>query len=190
MTTFERKHLLESAGPEVEEQLRRSPRILVSLGATEQHRPHAPLGPTRSSPRRSVRGWRSASMLSLRRPCPMAFPAITAASPASGLLSVSTLSGVIRDLAVSFTEGGFKHVVFVNGRYTEARHRPPCGSVRGSRRPSRRRDRLRVQLLGIRCRLTRARRISGSERDSTPTSASVGCHGGRFVADRSGLGGR
>jgi creatinine amidohydrolase len=39
------KHLLaECRLPEVEEQIARSPRILIPLGATEQHGPHAPFG--------------------------------------------------------------------------------------------------------------------------------------------------
>jgi creatinine amidohydrolase/Fe(II)-dependent formamide hydrolase-like protein len=36
--------LAECRLPEVEAQLRRSPRILIPLGATEQHGPHAPFG--------------------------------------------------------------------------------------------------------------------------------------------------
>jgi creatinine amidohydrolase len=35
-------------------------------------------------------------------------------------VSVTTLSGIIRDLAVSLTAGGFKQVVFVNGHYTNS----------------------------------------------------------------------
>jgi creatinine amidohydrolase len=115
----ERKLLLAEARlPEVEAQLARSPRVLVPLGATEQHGPHAPFGTDAIL----------ASEVCLR--LARRIDALVAPAVPYGVsgdhrgfagvpyVSVPTLSGVIRDLAVSLTEGGFKHVVFVNGHYT------------------------------------------------------------------------
>ena len=110
--------LAEARLPEVEEQIARSPRVLVPLGATEQHGPHAPFGTDAIL----------ASEVCLRlarRVDALVAPAVPYGVSGdhrgfAGVpyVSVPTLSGVIRDLAISFTEGGFKHVVFVNGHYT------------------------------------------------------------------------
>jgi creatinine amidohydrolase len=117
--TVDGKHLLaECRLPEVEAQIARSPRILIPLGATEQHGPHAPFGTD------SLLASEVCARLAGR------IDALVAPAVAYGVsgdhhgfagvpyVSVATLSGVIRDLALSFTAGGFKHVVFVNGHYT------------------------------------------------------------------------
>jgi creatinine amidohydrolase len=115
----ERTYLLAEARlPEVEAQLARSPRVLVPLGATEQHGPHAPFGTD------AILASEVCERLA-RRIDALVAPAVPYGVSGdhrgfAGVpyVSVPTLSGVIRDLAISFTEGGFKHVVFVNGHYT------------------------------------------------------------------------
>jgi len=104
--------------PQVEAQLARSPRVLVPLGATEQHGPHAPFGTD------AILAAEVCARLARR------IDALVAPAVAYGVsgdhrgfagvpyVSVPTLSGVIADLAVSLTEGGFRQVVFVNGHYT------------------------------------------------------------------------
>jgi creatinine amidohydrolase/Fe(II)-dependent formamide hydrolase-like protein len=119
--TGDRKYLLaECRLPEVEAQLQRSPRILIPLGATEQHGPHAPFGTD------SLLASEVCARLA-RRIDALVAPAVPYGVSGdhhgfAGVpyVSVPTLSGVIRDLAVSFTGGGFKHVVFVNGHYTNS----------------------------------------------------------------------
>jgi len=119
--TTNRKYLLaECRLPEVEEQLRRSPTVLIPLGATEQHGPHAPFGTD------SILASEVCARLA-RRIDALVAPAVPYGVSGdhrgfAGVpyVSVPTLSGVIRDLAVSFAEGGFKRVVFVNGHYTNS----------------------------------------------------------------------
>ena len=120
MTTNRKYLLAECRLPEVEAQLKRNPIILIPLGATEQHGPHAPFG--------------TDSMLSsevcarlARRIDALVAPAVPYGVSGdhrgfAGVpyVSVPTLSGVIRDLAISFTTGGFKRVIFVNGHYTNS----------------------------------------------------------------------
>jgi creatinine amidohydrolase len=117
----ERRYLLaECRLPEIEAQLQRSPRVLIPLGATEQHGPHAPFGTD------SILATEVCARLAKR------VDALVAPTVPYGLsgdhrgfagipyLSVTTLSGVIRDLALSFAESGFKNIVFVNGHYTNS----------------------------------------------------------------------
>jgi creatinine amidohydrolase len=103
---------------EVEAQLRRSPTVLIPLGATEQHGPHAPFG-TDSILATEV------CVRVARRVDALVAPAVPYGISGdhrgfAGVpyVSVETLGRVIRDLAVSFTTGGFKDVIFVNGHYT------------------------------------------------------------------------
>ena len=93
--------------PGVEQQIARSPRVLVPLGATEQHGPHAPFGTD------SILATEVCERLARR------IDAVVAPAVPYGVsgdhhgfagvpyVSVTTLSGIIRDLAVSFTAGGF-----------------------------------------------------------------------------------
>ena len=110
--------LSECRLPEVEAQIARSPRVLVPLGATEQHGPHLPFGTD------AILAGEVCARLA-RRVDALVAPAVPVGVSGdhrgfAGVpyVSVPTLTGIIRDLAVSLTEGGFKHVVFVNGHYT------------------------------------------------------------------------
>ena len=120
MTTQPSVMLAERRLPEIEEQIRRSPRILIPLGATEQHGPHAPFGTD------SLLATEVCKRIA-RRVDALVAPAVPygVSGDHHGFkgvpyVSVTTLSGIIRDLAVSFTAGGFKNVVFVNGHYTNS----------------------------------------------------------------------
>ena len=120
MTDRRRYSLAECRLPEVEAQLRRSPRVLVPLGATEQHGPHAPFGTD------SLLATEVCARLA-RRVDALVAPAVPYGLSGDhrgfagiSYISVPTLSGVIRDIALSLTESGFKYVVFVNGHYTNS----------------------------------------------------------------------
>jgi creatinine amidohydrolase/Fe(II)-dependent formamide hydrolase-like protein len=119
--TENRTHLLaECRLPEVEAQLERSPRLLIPLGATEQHGPHAPFG-TDSLLASEVCRRLAKRIEALVAPAvPYGVSGDHHGFAGVPYVSVPTLSGVIRDLALSFTAGGFKHVVFVNGHYTNS----------------------------------------------------------------------
>ena len=159
--TTNRKHLLaECRLPEVEDQLEKEPDASSSRSVRQSNTGRTP---------------RSARTRSWRRGLPriaMRIDALVAPAVPYGVsgdhrgfagvpyVSVATLGGVIRDLAVSFTEGGFKHVVFVT--VTTPTASPSTGRCSRRRRAAGRRDRLRLQLLGPVPR-SRARRISGFE---------------------------
>lgn len=114
----ERRQLAECRLPDVEAQLARSPRILIPLGATEQHGPHAPFG-TDTMLSSEVCARLAPRIDALVAPAvPYGASGDHRGFPGVPYVSVPTLSGIIRDLAVSFAEGGFKYIVFVNGHYT------------------------------------------------------------------------
>lgn len=110
--------LAECTLPEVEAQLRRSPKILVPVGATEQHGPHAPF---------------CTDFLLAGEVCARVAPhidALVAPPIAYGLsadhhgyagvpyISVATMTGLVHDIARSLAAGGFREIIFVNGHYT------------------------------------------------------------------------
>jgi creatinine amidohydrolase len=112
--------LAECRLPEVEDQLARSPQVLIPLGATEQHGPHAPFG-TDSILSTEVCRRLAARIDALVAPAvPYGVSGDHRGFAGVPYVSVGTLSGMIRDLAVSFAEGGFKRVIFVNGHYTNS----------------------------------------------------------------------
>lgn len=104
--------------PQVEEQVRGKARVFIPLGSTEQHGPHAPYCTD------TLLATEVARRLALR------LGGVVAPGVPYGLsgdhrgfagipyLSVRTLTGIIQDLATSFSAGGFKEIIFVNGHYT------------------------------------------------------------------------
>jgi creatinine amidohydrolase len=104
--------------PEVEEHLAKSPKVIVPVGATEQHGPHAPFGTD----------WilsTEASVRLARRIDALVAPAISygvsgdhrgyAGVP---FLSASTMNAVVQDVVTSLADGGFREIILVNGHYT------------------------------------------------------------------------
>jgi creatinine amidohydrolase len=104
--------------PEVEEEVNGPARIFVPLGSTEQHGAHAPyctdtLLATEVCQRLARRlGGVVAPGL------PYGLSGDHRGFAGVPYLSVSTLNGIIQDVAKSLTAGGFKRVIFVNGHYT------------------------------------------------------------------------
>lgn len=104
--------------PEVEEHLRRSAKVIVPVGATEQHGPHAPFGTD----------WilsTEASVRLARRIDALVAPALSYGVSGdhrgyAGIpfLSASTMSALVQDLVTSLAEGGFREIILVNGHYT------------------------------------------------------------------------
>jgi creatinine amidohydrolase/Fe(II)-dependent formamide hydrolase-like protein len=105
---------------DVEEQLKRSAKIVVPVGATEQHGPHAPFG-TDSILATEV------SVRLARRIDALVAPAITygvsgdhrgyAGVP---FVSTGTMTALVQDVVVSLAEGGFREIILVNGHYTNS----------------------------------------------------------------------
>jgi creatinine amidohydrolase len=103
---------------EVEEQLRRSPKVIIPVGATEQHGPHAPFGTD------SILSTEVSVRLARR------IDALVAPTLAYGIsgdhrgyagipfLSPGTMTSLVQDVVVSLADGGFRELILVNGHYT------------------------------------------------------------------------
>jgi creatinine amidohydrolase/Fe(II)-dependent formamide hydrolase-like protein len=110
--------LAECTLPAVEEHLRTSPKVIVPVGATEQHGPHAPFGTD----------WILATEASVRlakRIGALVAPAIPYGVSGdhrgyAGIpyVSAGTMTALVQDLVVSLAEGGFREIILVNGHYT------------------------------------------------------------------------
>jgi len=104
--------------PEVEAHLRGSAKVIVPVGATEQHGPHAPFGTD----------WilsTEASVRLAKRIGALVAPAIPygvsgdhrgyAGVP---FVSAGTMTALVQDVVVSLADGGFREIILVNGHYT------------------------------------------------------------------------
>jgi creatinine amidohydrolase len=105
---------------EVEAHLQRSPKVIVPVGATEQHGPHAPFGTD------SILATEVSLRLARRI---RALVAPTLAYGVSGdhrgyagvpFVSPRTMTGLVQDIILSLAGGGFREIVFVNGHYTNS----------------------------------------------------------------------
>jgi creatinine amidohydrolase len=105
---------------DVEAQLRDSPKVIIPVGSTEQHGPHAPFG-TDSILATEV------SMRLARRINALVAP--TLAYGISGdhrgyagvpFVSPQTLAALVQDVLLSLAGGGFREIIFVNGHYTNS----------------------------------------------------------------------
>ncbi len=105
---------------EVEAHLHESPKIVIPVGATEQHGPHAPFGTdSMLSTEASVR--------LARRIGALVAPALAygvygdhRGYPGIPFLSASTMTALVQDVIVSLAEGGFREIILVNGHYTNS----------------------------------------------------------------------
>jgi creatinine amidohydrolase len=107
----------EMTDPEVEAFLRTSQTVIVPVGSTEQHGPHAPLGTDVLIP------------VEVARRVAVATGAVVAPSvsyalsyPHAGFtgvvhVRVATFMSLIEDLCVSLATVGFRRIVFLNGHY-------------------------------------------------------------------------
>jgi creatinine amidohydrolase len=103
---------------EVEEQIARSPKVLIPVGATEQHGPHAPFGTdfilSTEVSRRVAR--RSDALVAP----PLAYGVSGDHRGYAGVpfLSPATMTALVQDVVRSLADGGFREIVLVNGHYT------------------------------------------------------------------------
>jgi creatinine amidohydrolase len=110
--------LAECTNPEVAEQLRRSPKVIVPTGSTEQHGPHAPLcTDALLATEVSVRIARRIGAL-VAPTVPYGLSGDHKGFPGLVYLSVATLTGLIQDICLSLADAGFREIIFVNGHYT------------------------------------------------------------------------
>lgn len=112
--------LAEMSGAEVRERLKTTRTVLIPVGATEDHGPHLPLGTDTMEGREICR--RTALQLETLG-CPvMIAPAIPFGTSSfhmgfAGTISISstTLISLLREVAMSLYEGGFRNFVFIHG---------------------------------------------------------------------------
>jgi creatinine amidohydrolase len=106
--------------PEVEAQLRESPKVIVPVGATEQHGPHAPFG-TDAILSTEVSTRLARRIGALVAP-PLAYGVSGDHRGYAGVpfLSASTMTALVQDVVVSLADGGFREIVLVNGHYTNS----------------------------------------------------------------------
>lgn len=110
--------LAECTMPEVEEHLARNPMVLVPVGATEQHGPHAPYGTDYMSAAEVCRRIAPRLDALVAPPLPFGVSGDHLGYPGFPFLSAETMAAVIRDLTTSLSAGGFRTIIFVNGHYT------------------------------------------------------------------------
>jgi creatinine amidohydrolase len=106
--------------PEVEAHLRTSPKIVVPVGATEQHGPHAPFGT--DAILSTEAGVRLARRIGALVAPPLAYGVSGDHRGYAGIpyLSASTMTALVQDVVVSLAEGGFREIILVNGHYTNS----------------------------------------------------------------------
>jgi creatinine amidohydrolase len=112
--------LAECTLGDVEAQLRESPKIIVPVGSTEQHGPHAPFG-TDSILATEV------SVRLARRIGALVAPTLTYGAsgdhrgyPGVPFVSTRTLTALVQDVVLSLAGGGFRKIILVNGHYTNS----------------------------------------------------------------------
>ncbi len=110
--------LAECTLVEVQEQIERSPKVLVPVGATEQHGPHAPFGTDFILATEVSR--RVARRIDALVAPPLAYGVSGDHRGYAGVpyLSPATMTALVQDVVRSLAEGGFREIVLVNGHYT------------------------------------------------------------------------
>lgn len=109
--------LAESTNAEVEAFLEEHQTVIVPVGSTEQHGPHAPLGTDVLVPQEVARRIAASVGALVAPPLPYAL-----SYPHDGFtgvvrLRVATFMAVIEDLCAAFAAMGFRRIVFLNGHY-------------------------------------------------------------------------
>lgn len=105
---------------DVEERLQRSPKVIIPVGATEQHGPHAPFG-TDSILATEV------SVRLARRIEALVAPTLTygvsgdhRGYPGVPFVSAGTMTALVQDVVLSLAGSGFRELILVNGHYTNS----------------------------------------------------------------------
>lgn len=107
----------EMSSPEVEEFLKTRHMVIVPVGATEQHGPHAPLLTDVLIPQEVAR--RAAPTLGALVAPPINYALSYPHVGFTGLvhIRIPTFMALIEDVAVALATVGFKRIVFLNGHY-------------------------------------------------------------------------
>ena len=102
---------------EVEAFLKTKHTVIIPVGATEQHGPHAPLATDVLIPQEVAR--RAAPKLGAVVAPPLAYALSYPHVGFTGLahIRIPTFMALVEDLAVCFAHVGFKRIVFLNGHY-------------------------------------------------------------------------
>lgn len=102
---------------EVEEYLKTGRTLIIPVGATEQHGPHAPLATDVLIPQEVAR--RVAGKIGALVAPPVSYALSYPHVGFTGLahIRIPTFMALIEDLAVCFAAVGFKRIVFLNGHY-------------------------------------------------------------------------
>jgi creatinine amidohydrolase len=103
---------------EVEEHIARNPVVLVPVGATEQHGPHAPFGTDYMLAAEVCRRIAPRLDALVAPPLPFGVSGDHLGFPGVPFLSARTMGAVVQDLTRSLSDGGFRTIIFVNGHYT------------------------------------------------------------------------
>jgi creatinine amidohydrolase len=110
--------LAENTNLEIETFLKKHHTVYIPVGATEQHGPHSAVGTDVYIPQeiaRRVCARQGNALVAPALPYTLSYPHRGFTSEFS--LSIETFMGVVRDLALSFAQAGFKRIVFLNGHY-------------------------------------------------------------------------
>jgi creatinine amidohydrolase/Fe(II)-dependent formamide hydrolase-like protein len=120
MASERRVFLAECTLRDVETQLQTNPKVIVPVGATEQHGPHAPFGTD------TILATEVSARLA-RRIGAVVAPALSygvsgdhrgyAGVP---FVSARTMTGLVQDVVLSLAGGGFREIILVNGHYTNS----------------------------------------------------------------------
>jgi creatinine amidohydrolase len=120
MTAARRVLLSECSLPDVEAQLRESPKVIIPVGATEQHGPHSPFG-TDSILATEV-SVRLANRIGALVAPPLSYGLSGDHRGYAGVpfVSARTLTALVQDVVLSLADGGFRKIILVNGHYTNS----------------------------------------------------------------------
>ncbi len=109
--------LAEMTDPEVETFLRDHDTVIVPVGSTEQHGPHAPLGTDVLIPVEIARrvAERIGAVVAPSVDYALSYPHVGFTGVVH--IRVATFMALIEDLCASFAAVGFRRIVFLNGHY-------------------------------------------------------------------------
>ncbi|QDT64051.1 creatininase family protein [Calycomorphotria hydatis] len=108
----------ELTNREIEQFLTQHHTVVIPVGATEQHGPHSAVGTDVFIPRevaRRIAEQQKNLLVAPSIPYTLSYPHRGFVTEFS--LRIETFMAMIRDLAISFAQSGFKRVVFLNGHY-------------------------------------------------------------------------